>query len=368
MKIAVLGYHQEALSCAHELLSLGAEVVLFAHNRQVEIDYNSELKIFAGEIKRVQKRFLMKHQDLGARSRLADLFRVVYEFKPQIDFSDDQSFWEKFKSQEKDHAHLLKASERFIDVDLVIDMLNDEDFPKTMGSAGTHALGEQYLQENNCVFYGKQSTAGFLKGLEEFSAHQSPQTIALVGTHQDSLEVLLQLSHSNRYHIVVISTEKEPWSQVADLELKKMYQNHLSKLLKEYESEKAGFQNKMNEWKSLEDYIQLKYPKPVEPSFPIRFYTESQVTAIDALSDQKGLYLTVENFDFNLMKGEHQTISVGSVFVATGYQKDYSYLRSLQIKEPALISSEAGYYFLTNTLELPLILKDIERFFTHNEA
>ncbi len=357
MKIAILGLNDASLSVAHELQEFGAQVVLFSHQKKSIHQY--DFPCLAGKIRRVQKRFLKRGETIEGKSRLADLFRVVYDYRPEIDEDSDLEFWQKFKQLEKDHSYLLESSERFIDVDLVIDMLRAEDFPNPMGAAGTFALNERGAAKRGPIFYGESSKHDFLSYVKAIG----PKRLAIIGEEQIGLEVFLESKKLGVQEFVIVTCEEKPWQSFDHQGLSQQFREVLDQCLRDYELAKESFYAKINSWKDLEDFERTKTPKPTEPSFPLIFCSRSAVTAIDCLSDQKDMFLTVESIDLTQSR-PHQTLASEAVFVATGYERDYSYLSSLGLTSESVLSDEVGYFFMKKTEELPCVLQVIMKFFS----
>ena len=118
MKLAIIGSGPLAIFCAHHFDQLGAEVILFQKNAlggnvrfllehfpEMQINFQNQtksLKSFwdenltqaiseleekhltrAGEVLRVHKRFLHPHENISNKTRLHDLFRVIFSVNPK---------------------------------------------------------------------------------------------------------------------------------------------------------------------------------------------------------------------------------------------------------------------------------------------
>ena len=55
---------------------------------------------------------------------------------------------------------------------------------------------------------------------------------------------------------------------------------------------------KLREWQSLDDFVQAKIQKPVEPIPRLVFFSGHNATAVDQLIDKRRLFLTLEKPDF----------------------------------------------------------------------
>ncbi len=92
---------------------------------------------------------------------------------------------------------------------------------------------------------------------------------------------------------------------------------------REFESEKEIFHTKLREWQELDDFIQAKKPKPVEPIPRLVFFSGHNATAVDQLIDKQRIFLTLEKPDFreglvqiDNNQLELKTIGVDTIFVA----------------------------------------------------
>ena len=130
----------------------------------------------------------------------------------------------------------------------------------------------------------------------------------------------------------------------------------------EFEKEVNEFHQKLREWQELDDFVQAKKPKPVEPIPRLVYFSGHNATAVDQLIDKRRLFLTLEKPDFR--EGHKQsdnnalelkTIGVDRILVATNLQKP-----SIDIH---LSVSEIGFYQLE--VCLPLVsgawFKDLEK-------
>ena len=117
----------------------------------------------------------------------------------------------------------------------------------------------------------------------------------------------------------------------------------------EFEKEVNEFHHKLREWQELDDFIQAKKPKPVEPIPRLVFFSGHNATAIDQLIDKNRLFLTLEkpsyrpglkHPDNNIL--ELKTIGVDEVLIASPLKKPDIFIQ--------LDADEVGYFTLAPLL------------------
>ncbi len=96
----------------------------------------------------------------------------------------------------------------------------------------------------------------------------------------------------------------------------------------EFQNEVNEFHRKLREWQELDDFVQAKMQKPVEPIPRLVFFSGHNATAVDQLLDKRRLFLTLEKPDFRegLRQPENnplelKTIGVDRILVANKMQK-----------------------------------------------
>ena len=131
----------------------------------------------------------------------------------------------------------------------------------------------------------------------------------------------------------------------------------------EFQNDVTIFHQKLREWQNLDDYVQVKMPRPVEPIPRLVFFSGHNATAVDQLIDKRRLFLTLEKPDFRegLRHPENnnldlKTIGVDRILVLN------------KLKRPdmssTLVLNEIGHFVVD--LHLPNIQdawkKDLETF------
>jgi thioredoxin reductase len=270
-----------------------------------------------GEVIRVQKRFLAS--DEFSSNRMQDDFRVVYLTYPKSLIEKQvQDTPETFEKMDKKIIESLKTPlENYQDFDVVIDASGVLDSPIYMGPGGNQAIHEGQFSKH--IYYGIEGFEGIssLKGGEE--------NILIVGSGMTSALFLLKLAphifeHNKR--VFIITQEQQPFEKLLankNFAYKKELLDILQRSQNDYEKDRKKCLDKLQKWKSLEDYERVKMPRPKEPIEKIHLFKGTNVISIDRFADQKSFYITLERPSF---RGEEllKTISVDTIFVSTGYR------------------------------------------------
>lgn len=310
-----------------------------------------EHKVKAHEVVSIAKRYLSQEETPDHKSRFFDLFRLVYQVNPQ-EFIKEQEATnpETFERLSKELVDSLQKNiEMYEDFDLVLD-LRKAIFCPSISVTG-RALGEGRVSSDH-VSYGLEA----LKIFEELKANDHEiREIALIGSEALSAKIITSLKEwlkDERSRLFVVSEEAIPYEKFID-EGETSAVNELKILLNEmdneFQHEINTFHLKLREWQSLDDFVQAKVLKPVEPIPRLVFFSGHNATAIDQLIDKRRLFLTLEKPDFrkglrqpenNLL--ELKTIGVDRVLVANKMQKS-----KLEI---LLIPQEKGFFSMDSAL------------------
>lgn len=278
------------------------------------------------EVLRVNKRFLAPEEIIEGRSRLADLFRVVYRVDPT----------EMVKSQKEENPELYQnfdeammkslgeEMEAFEDFDMVVDASGIMDNPLHLGPGGAPALNEKGLSSKGHVYYGWECTE-FFKELPEtghvvISGHDEPAALAV-------LELKDWLKESG-HRLSLVCETAHPFKNLTEGTQKKIdlfMGAEEAAFIKKMEA----YREKLFAWRELEDYIKAKTPQPAEPRPPFDVLVNSYVTSVDRLMDKEGWFLTVESPAF---KGEEslKTLKADVVLGLKGFKKQTSLSEDLQ--------------------------------------
>ncbi len=356
--MAIIGDSIKAISAADYFHNLDAEVTLFS-TQKIERPY----VVKDNEVIRVHKKFLNLSEQPQERSRLVDLFRVVYLLDPKKLMDEQKAtnpdLFEKLKTNLQDS--LSQKIEFCIDFDLVIDA--QEWQPNFMGAGGP-ALRELDFFSSENIFYGQQAHKAHVDSYSE---------LAIVGSGEGAAALLVKLEDSldKLERIFLISSEETPFANIKNTEFCRV----LEKLEKQHQNAVEVFLSELKEWDKLEDYMKAKIKRPMEPIAKLVFFAAHNVTAIDKLVDNKRYFLTCEIPEFrkaNIQKENAftplKTISVDALFILTGHKANLDIYQGLRLEytKRALIQPEVGFYLLNkdSSEELDKIREDVEKYFS----
>lgn len=288
----------------------------------------------------ISKRYLAPHEEIPGRSRFYDLFRVIYEVDPK-DFINEQkevdvAVYERLN--EEVVQSLQSKIEMYEDMDLVIDC-REPSLPCSLNISG-RALGEKRIKEGY-LLYGGEAWARSLGDKNQL------REVAIVGS--DSLAALMMLNFSewlddSRTRLFIVSHEETPFKkflETARPEVSQKMIQFFEKAELEFKNATQTFMTKLREWQSLDDFVQVKIPRPVEPIPRLVFFMGHNATAIDQLIDNKRVFLTLETSNFRKSKTqtennllELKTIGVDCVLVGNGFKDE----------ETVLTQDEVGHF------------------------
>jgi hypothetical protein len=273
------------------------------------------------EVISVSKRFLASGEMIPGRSRFLDLFRIIYRVNPR-DFIEEQKETnpDSYKRLTEEFVNSLASSiEMYQDYDLVLDLRSD--LSRASAAASGRALGEGRVCDK--VSYGLDA----LKTSKKLGAET--REIALVGSDSLAAEIIISLSSwlkDPRSNLFIMTTEEEPFEAFlakADERVKEKLQSIISSMQSEFEKEIENFTRKLREWQELDDFVQVKIPKPAEPIPRLNFFSGHNVTAIDELIDRRRMFVTLEKPEFRHGKKhpennnlELKTVGVDHILVA----------------------------------------------------
>lgn len=263
------------------------------------IDYlKAHQEIKFDEVVSVTKRFLAPREQIHGRSRFLDLFRVIHHVNPK-DFIEEQkeSNPETYERLTQEFINSLASTiEMYQDYDLVLDVRSD--LGKASASVSGRALGES--RPTDKVLYALDA----LKAAQTMEPSSDLRELALIGSDSLSAEILLSLEtwlKDQLSRMFIVTTEEEPYSHFL-ASAAPASRGKLEELFKaieaEFQKEIDTFTHKLREWQELDDFVQAKIPKPVEPIPRLNFFSGHNVTAIDELIDRKRMFLTLEKPEF----------------------------------------------------------------------
>lgn len=324
----------------------------------------AEQKIRPHEVVCITKRYLAPTETLENKTRFLDLFRVLFQVDPQ-EFIKEQKETnpETFEKLSKELIDSLQTNlEMYEDFDLVLDLRRSTD-PQSLSVTG-RALGESRVS-NDQLKYGFEA----LKLAQEINQDaKDMREIALVGSEPLAAEIVVTLAEwlrDPRSRLFIVSEEAWPFQKFLEhgeaTSVKEL--NGIFDFMDgEYKKEVNDFHHKLREWQELDDFVQVKMQKPVEPIPRLVYFSGHNATAVDQLIDKRRLFLTLEKPDFRegLRQPENnplelKTIGVDRILVANKLHKP-----KLDVH---LATNEVGHFEFE--LSLPNIsgawAKDLER-------
>ena len=379
MKLAIIGSGPIAIQTAVHFHKLGAQVILFQKapfggGIHFSLEYFPDLDLkryweneilplieyietenlaMKGEVLRVHKRFLNDDEDVGDdHTRLTDLFRVVYSVNPSESILKQvEENPEIFKQLGEDVLKSLHIPvESFIDCDLVIEATGAGKKLRMMGPGGVLALNENNLKDNSPFYYEKEIFKNF--------SEVGKKSLVLVGEGPLAELTLMKLTpwlfaEAERTLVWV----RHNTSDISALHIAKVSD-------KAFEKQKIVFEEKLREWRDLDDFVKVKIPPPVEPLRKLTIYSGFNVTSVDKLLDKNEIFVTIESPEFRKNKNseiELKTLSVDAVLVSQGYFS-HSLLKN------GMRENEPGYYQIDTIDLLEDIEKNIMTFFSKAES
>ncbi|MBA2403127.1 MAG: hypothetical protein H0V66_00025 [Bdellovibrionales bacterium] len=290
----------------------------------------AQQKVRPHEVVSVSKRFLAANEVLEKKSRFLDLFRIIFQVNPQ-EFIQEQkeSNPETFERLSKELVDSLQMNlEMYEDFDLVLDLRRATD-ARSVSVTG-RALGEGRVSKDQ-LKYGFEA----LKLAQEIAADaKDMREMALIGSGELAAEIAVTLTdwlRDERSRLFIVSQEAWPFQKFLEQgevqavkELNQLFEFMNGEFLKEVND----FHGKLREWQALDDFVQAKIQKPVEPIPRLVFFSGHNATAVDQLIDKRRLFLTLEKPDFRegLRQPENnplelKTIGVDRIMVANKLHK-----------------------------------------------
>jgi hypothetical protein len=312
----------------------------------------TEQKIRSHEVVSITKRYRAPSEHPKTKSRFADVFRVIFQVDPQ-DFIKEQEANnpETFERLSQELVDSLQTNlEMYEDFDLVLDLRRATLSPSL--SVTGRALGEGRVSRDH-LKYGYQALD---QSLEINRDTQDVRELALVGSTPLAAAVLISLGDwlkDPRSRLFVVSDEEWPFEafySIGDRQSVERLKLITDSLEQEFQLEVNEFHQKLREWQTLDDFIQAKKPRPVEPIPRLVFFSGHAATAVDQLIDKRRLFLTLEKPDFKegLRQPENnhldlKTIGIDRILVANELEK-----APLMVK---LQAGEKGYFSIISHYE-----------------
>lgn len=311
-----------------------------------------------GNVERVHKRFLSLDEEVPGKSRLQDLFRVVFSTDPKKSILNQvESNPELFEKLGDDVlASLSESVESFEDFDLVINAMGTYSRPIAMGPSGSYALNESRLSRQSNTFYGRECLTHYGE------VTSNAKHIVMVGSgHLSALllcELDLWLEENDERIVSLVTTEDRPFESFLkgqeESTIGLMTNEVINKYFKKLQASRREYEKALFEWRGLEPHIKAKKAAPKEPISQLNLITASNVTSLDKLLDREGLFVTCETSSFRSstegMEEQISTISCDGIFVCTGHEADVSIAKGLRVNieknSEAISHAEPGYFTL----------------------
>lgn len=391
MKLAVIGSGPIALYASKHFYDLGAQVVLFYKNelggnirfcnhfnihgfvdypaqKNYEKFYTEDLLPLVefiqsnnigkkGTVLRVHKRFLHANEEVFDRSRLVDLFRVVYSVNPKEAILKQVEENKVIFSSlgENVIASLHEAIESYEDFDLVIEAtgLGKEDF--YMGPSGAMAINELNLKKHSHFFYGKD----FFKN---FDLIKNAQVLVVVGDDVAAYIAILKLSD----WLFSEKSKKIFWIKNQKIDETAFNLSYvLDRDQLDFEEKIKKYEEDLFHYRSLLDYEKAKYPVPVPPEKKLHVFEGYNVTSVDKLLDQNGIFVTIESPVFRSFvkkTNDLKTLACDYVIVQNGHKENESLKVNMTNEEPGFYSIHTSS-IRDGITEILKIEEDIMKFF-----
>ncbi len=295
----------------------------------------------------VTKRYLAPAEEIAGTSRFHDLFRVLFQLNPE-EFIKHQKETnpETYEKLSAEFLQSLQSSlEMYEDFDVVLDLRRATE--STSIAITGRALGEGRVSGDK-IHYGLNA----LKIAPSYLTDSSVRELVIVGSGSIAAQLLITLEawlKDIRNRLFIVSTEADPFEKLMKESSPEVTEKlvHLFQYMdKEFEEDVNEFQKKLREWQELDDFIQVKKPKPTEPIPRLNYFSGHNVTAIDQLIDKQRVFLTLEKADFREGRKHPEnnhldlkTIGVDQILVASRRKK-----RSIDLY---VDQNEKGFFSVT---------------------
>ena len=261
---------------------------------------STEQKVRPHQVVSISKRYLAPSETPQNRTRFLDLFRVLFQVNPQ-EFIKEQELTnpEAFERLSKELIDSLQTNlEMYEDFDLVLDLRRSTQVQSL--SVTGRALGESRVSKEQLKY-------GFEALDLAFEIHKDAQDmreLALIGSEPLAVQIVLTLGEwlkDQRSRLFIVSEEAWPFQKFLESgepDSVKRLNEIFDFMNAEFQEDVNEFHRKLREWQDLDDFVQAKIQKPVEPIPRLVFFSGHNATAVDQLIDKRRLFLTLEKPDF----------------------------------------------------------------------
>ena len=259
-----------------------------------------EQKVRPHQVVSISKRYLAPSETPQERTRFLDLFRVLFQVNPQ-EFIKEQELTnpEAFERLSQELIDSLQTNlEMYEDFDLVVDLRRSTQVQSL--SVTGRALGESRVSKEQ-LKYGFEALD---LALEIHKDAQDMRELALVGSEPLAVQIVLTLGEwlkDQRSRLFIVSEEAWPFQKFLESgepDSVKRLNEVFDFMNAEFQQDVNEFHLKLREWQDLDDFVQAKIQKPVEPIPRLVFFSGHNATAVDQLIDKRRLFLTLEKPDF----------------------------------------------------------------------
>ncbi|MFZ9002189.1 MAG: hypothetical protein ACO20H_12855 [Bacteriovoracaceae bacterium] len=341
----------------------------YFHNYFMPI-WNQEFiqqNLIKAKVKRISKRFLDKYEQIPNRSRVLDLFRVVYDKTPNKESLNELGVYDKFDQGLIEH--LEQNYENYEDFDFIVDASENLNAKAFSGLGGEYALNESNLGATEGLFYGAEDLGEFLEKAKE------AQNIIILGDDVFSVLALKEMKdylHSKNITLLRPSKGSYP------LALKDTYKEVLRTNEDHYKKKLETYHKELEQYEQLEDYEKVKVKRPNLPERNIQIVEDHTIVSMDRLYDHPGnLFVSTERADFQGGE-ESKTITAQVVGVFKKKRVLHPFYSHLQCDfSTNVIHPEPGFYTLGQGLEVfemshllnevDIMLEDWAKFFSKRE-
>jgi hypothetical protein len=261
---------------------------------------SSQQKVRPHQVVSISKRYLAPSETPQKRTRFLDLFRVLFQVNPQ-EFIKEQELTnpEAFERLSQELIDSLQTNlEMYEDFDLVLD-LRRSTHVQSLSVTG-RALGESRVSKEQ-LKYGFDALD---LALEIHKDAQDMRELALVGSEPLAAQIVLTLGEwlkDQRSRLFIVSEEAWPFQKFLESgepDSVRRLNEVFDFMNAEFQQDVNEFHRKLREWQDLDDFVQAKIQKPVEPIPRLVFFSGHNATAVDQLIDKRRLFLTLEKPDF----------------------------------------------------------------------
>jgi hypothetical protein len=334
MKVAIVGGGVSGLLVAKFFDELGASFTIFSENlsgekfqnhplnfKEITEMYHQSVHQIPYKVERVYKSNLQLSEEIPGKSRLEDLFRVVYE-TPEY--------------------------EGFADFDLVCWCTGHNQLPHYFGPGGVLCLGEKRVRLKGGVkIIDKNNLSININDILSSEVQKNPpQKIGLVGSSlrtKKFFEENLSWALENKGRKLIWVTFDSPQNVEKFLSQNNIYQEYFKK----YVEEKSLYPEKLKEWEELDDFVKVKIKRPQLPVPQVEVITEASVTSLDMFDDREGVFLTLNWPAFRLQDLNPKNHYLLPPHLFKTYEFDFIFSGDFKVdSEPfsGLVKDEVGFF------------------------